>query len=236
VGQGILLSNYCNSCTVKENRFNSLNGNGIEAGTLVKGVIQDNKIVSTSNAIKIGDGTRCIVTNNYIEESQKNAIEIKNDVSWIENNEIISSNSSAIESSGSNGAFIRNNAIKNAGLYGIHLEGDSGSSIEGNRVDATSGGIFVEDSENIDVSGNNIGASSFGLKESSSKDLRISGNIFCGNEKDAICESKFFFNDNRCNSKDVCGGSCITCGKKESNELSSLGLWQRIKLLWELLF
>ncbi|OGJ19875.1 hypothetical protein A3K73_02690 [Candidatus Pacearchaeota archaeon RBG_13_36_9] len=232
-GNGILLSNYCNSCTVKGSRFNNLNGKGIEAGTLVQGIIQDNKIVSTSAAIKIADGAGCILKDNYIEDSKENAVEIKNNGARVEGNEIISSKLSAIESS-SNGAVIKGNTIKNAGLYGIHVTGVSNSSLEGNKVYSASGGIFVEDSENLDVSGNNIGSSSFGFKESSSKELRISGNTFCGNEKDVICESKFSFNGNRCNSKNVCG-SCTVCGK-EVGSLSSMSLWQRIKLFFEWLF
>ncbi len=235
VGEGILLSNYCKGCVIKENKFNRLNGYGIEAGTLVEGVIQDNKIVSTFEAIKIADGAGCIVKNNHVEDSQKNSVEIKNDYAIVESNEIISSNLSAIESSSSRGAIIKGNTIKNAGLYGIHIAGDSNASVEGNKVGSTSGGIFVEGSENLAIAFNNVGSSSFGLKESSSKGLRISGNTFCGNEKDVICESKSLFNNNRCNSKNVCGGVCIVCGK-ESNELSSLGLWPRLKLLWEWLF
>jgi len=236
MGEAILLSNYCNGCVIKENNFNSLHGNGIEADALVEGVIEENKIISTTlEAIKIAAGTNCIVKNNYIEDSQKNAIEIKNNYARVEDNEIISSKSSAIKLEGSQGAVIKSNAIKTAGLYGIHITGNSNASVEGNQVRSTSGGIFIEGSENLEIAGNNVGSSSFGLKESSSQGLRISENILCGNSKDVICESDSLFENNQCSSGKVCGGLCEACGQA-SLELSSLSLWQRIKIFFKSLF
>ncbi len=235
VGTGILLSNYCKGCAMKENRFNSLNGNGIEAENLIEGVIEENKIMSTSEAIKIADGADCIVKENYIEDSKKNALEIKNNGLRIEGNNIVSSQLSAIKLDSSKGVVIRGNTIKNTGLYGIYMSGDSDSSLEGNNIHSTSGGIFIEASGDLDITGNDIGASSFGFKELSSSNLRISANTFCGNSEDVICESKFVFNDNICNSKNVCGGVCIVCGE-ESGDLGSLSFWQQIKMFFRWLF
>ena len=134
--------------------------------------------------------------------------------------------------------------IKNCNLtgfsngWGIYLENANDSIVSGNVMTNNFFGFDAFYSSNMEIIDNNINSNSYGFSlETSSTDSLIQGNDFCSNENsgtetDAYCEGDSqIFNDNYCNSGEVCGGSCTSC-----SSLHSLSFLQQIIKFFKNLF
>ncbi len=222
-------SDYCYGCNVSENDFRNLGGNAIEVVDSKKSFIEDNKIVVSSNAIKIlgGDNTR--VNNNYAEGSRINSLVVVNDFARVGGNEILNAGGVGLLVSSSEGSYLVNNKVENYKV-GLSLENSTGLLVKNNSVYSGDFGIYVVGCDGLKILSNDVGGSSFGFWKDSEGVLDVEGNVFCGNTFDVSCSSDNVFVDNQCNSYSVCGGECVTCGLKK------MSWWVKIKKFFADLF
>jgi len=217
-----LLTAYDN--TIQNNEINNGSFYGIVSAKSANNIIQNNNL--------IGDVWYGVIIEASLsgEPDGENQI-LDNQISYSRENIYIKTSGNVIKgntlkySQMYNGIYIYNasdnlvedNVIENNKVSGIGLNEASNNSIVNNILSSNEEyGIEVYLSNSNTIENNTASSNSInGLYLEASSDNSIKDNVFCNNTEDVYCDSNQTFNNNECNSGDICGGSCEVCGLGE---------------------